>query len=106
MVDCYLVHRDVHYRTVVSLAMVLSVEIRLAYVRRAAASTPDSNDATAVFLLYLFARLENRRQQTLILHKRTIMVVFSNVTYPSCHRTGDIILKVTVERLVLAVVNF
>ena len=81
VVDCYLVHCDVHYGTMTSMPAVVSMEIGLAYLGRAAASAAYSDDATAVFLLHLFARLEYRWQQTLILHEGTIMMIFSNCTY-------------------------
>ena len=104
VVDCNLIHCNVHYWTVASVAVV-TVEIRLSYVRYAAVSG-HSEDTSAMFLLHLFAWLENRRKQTLILHKRTIMVVFADVTHTSGHRAGIIVLEVTVECLGLAVVNF
>ena len=106
VVDCYLVHSDVHYRAVTSVAVV-PVEVRLAYLRRSATLTAaNSDDASTMFLLHLFVGLEYGRQQALILHERTIMVVFTNVTHATIHRAGHIVFKVTIESLVLAVVNF
>ena len=61
MVDCDLVHCDVHYGTVVSVSVV-AMEIRLAYLGRATAAAANADDTATVFLFDLFARLEDRRE--------------------------------------------
>ena len=105
VVDRNLVHCDVHYRTMAAV-IVVSMEVWLADLWSATAATANTDDATAMFLFHLFTRLEYGRQQTLILHERTIMVVFTDVTYATCLTARDIVLKITVECLVLTVIYF
>jgi len=42
--------------------IVMTVEIRLAYLGRATTAAADADDAATMFLFDLFARLENRRK--------------------------------------------
>ena len=58
VVDCYLIHCDIHYWAMASMT-VMPVEIRLSDIRYAVVAL-NSEHATAVFLFDLFARLENR----------------------------------------------
>ena len=99
MVNCHLVHRYVHYWAVRTVLVVTSCEIWLSETRR----VDSVHHMAAVLLLDLLGRLEDGRQQALVLHKRTIMVSFAN---SPCHTRGDDVLKITVERLMFAVVNF
>ena len=56
VVDCNLIHCDIHYRTVTSMCIMMAVEIGLPYVWHSAIAL-NAEDA-AMFLLHLFARLE------------------------------------------------
>lgn len=84
---------------------VMTVEIRLSYLRSTTATATNSDDSAAVFLFDFFAWLEDGREQTLILHKRTIMVIFSDVTYAASLTARNVVFEITIEGLMFAVVN-
>lgn len=105
MINRDLVHCDVHYWTVAAVAVV-AMEVRLPYLWRAAAATPNANDAAAVFLFHFFARLEDRWEQTLILHKGTIMVVFTDVTHTSSLTARNVVFEITVKCLMFTILDF
>ena len=67
VVHCNLIHCNVHYRTVRTMAMMLGLEIWL--TNRWGVTTSNTYDAAAVLFLNLLRWLENRWQQTLILHE-------------------------------------
>lgn len=99
VVDRHLVHGNIHYGAVAAVpvstwvaAAGLHWEVRLTNRRctRATCRTNTIQHAAAVLLLDLLARLEDRRQQTLILHERAIMMVFAYTTaltagHAACH---------------------
>ena len=102
MVHCHLVHGNVHYRAVRAMSVV-PWEVRLAN-RRSSTVRPAGNPA-AILLLDLLIGLENWWQQTLILHERAIMMVPFRTT-SGTDRPANIIFKVTIKSLMLAVFNF
>ena len=63
-------------------------------------SSHGAHYASTALLLDLFIWLEDWWQQTLVLHKRAIMVAFADA---SGNTAGDIVLKVAVKCLVFAV---
>ena len=74
----HLVHRDVHYWTVRPLPVV-GREVRLASDRnRAATAAGAAHDSSRVLFLDLLCWLEDRREEALVLHETTIMVVLAD----------------------------
>ena len=104
MINCDLIHSDIHDRAMSSVSS-LAREVRLAYMRCTVAHIRvHTHNATRVLFLDFLGGLKDRRKQTLILHEWTIMVVFSNSAYSTYYTRSNIVFKVAVESLVLAVI--
>jgi len=102
MIDGYLIHCYVHYRTMTSVTMVLCLKIWLSNLR--SVTIYSSDNTTTILFLHFFSRLENWRKQTLILHERAIMM--SCLSYTTGYTTRNIIFKITIKSLVFTVFNF
>lgn len=104
MVNGHLVHSDVHDRAMSSMP-VLTWEVRLTYMRRTTAHVRiNAQNASWMLFLNFLGWLEYWREQALILHKWTIMMIFAYCTYSTYNTRGDIVFEVTVECLMFAVV--
>ena len=63
VINCNLIHRNIHYRTMTAMPTPLPMEVWLtANLRRPRATAARPDNATAVLLLYFLIRLENWRQ--------------------------------------------
>jgi hypothetical protein len=114
VVNCYLIHCNIHYWTVWSMwAMMLPLKIRLPnlIIRRIVAVGQATNThhsvSTISLLLYFFVRLENWWEQTLVLHKRTIMVVCTSFCSNdvSSNAVWNIVFEITIKSLMLTIFN-
>lgn len=110
MIYCYLIHCYIHNRTVTSLYIMscLNGVIRWRYYLWGNILPWSHNQttySTALFFLYFFTGLKYWRQQTLILHKWTIMMIFSNC-YSTYNATCNIIFYVAIKCLMLTVFYF
>jgi hypothetical protein len=110
MIYCYLIHCDIHYWAMTSLNIMSSL---YRVVRRGnnlwCNILPRSHYKTAysstLLFLYFFTRLKYWRQQTLILHKWTIMMIFSDC-YSSNNAACNIVFYVTIKCLMLTIFYF
>ena len=105
MIHGYLVHSYVHNRAVARL-VASTIKVWLSNLRCTSTATSHANYAATMLLLYFFTRLEDRRQQTLVVHKRAIVMILSNVTDWAGLATRQLVFEITVERMVLTVINF
>ena len=61
---------------------------------------------SVILLFHLLVRLENGREQTLVLHKRAVMMVRTFPDDVAGYTVRDVVFEVGVEGLVLAVFDF
>jgi len=104
MVNCDLIHCNIHDGAMSSMS-ILTRKVRLTYVRCTTAHVwINAKYPSWMLFLNFLGWLEYGRQQTLILHKWTIMMIFANCTYSTYNTGSNIVFKVTVKCLVFAVI--